>query len=105
LTENALHRAVPSNNVEFMQTKSETTRPGVFEAVKAEADQNWVFGLEYQGKLSADAHAQLYDLVILRGGTLHTDNWITLPRRSAVPGLIDAAAEIGVHLAASVRRR
>jgi hypothetical protein len=90
--------------VDFMQTKSET-RPGVFEAVKAEADQNWVFGLEVGGKLTADLHAQLYDLVVLRGGTLHQDSWITLPRRSAVPGLIDAAAEIGIHLSASVRRR
>jgi hypothetical protein len=80
-------------------------RPGVFEAVKAEADQNWVFGLEVEGPLSTDEHSQLYDLVVLRGGTLHSDGWITLPKRSAVPGLIDAAGEIGVHLTASVRRR
>jgi hypothetical protein len=89
----------------FMPTTKTESRPGVFEAVKAEADQNWVFGLEVEGRLSADHHSQLYDLVILRGGTLHADNWITLPRRSAVPGLIDAAAEIGVRLSASVRRR
>jgi hypothetical protein len=80
-------------------------RPGVFEAVKAEADQNWVFGLEVEGKLNEDARSELYDLVVLRGGTLHADGWITLPRRSAVPGLIDAAGEIGVHLSVSVRRR
>jgi hypothetical protein len=99
-----LHRAFGSNIVVCMQTKTEN-RPGVFEAVKAEADQNWVFGLEVEGSVNADAHSQLYDLVVLRGGTLHKDNWITLPRRSAVPGLIDAAAEIGVRLSASVRRR
>jgi hypothetical protein len=87
-----------------MHTKTES-RPGVFEAVKAEADQNWVFGLEVNGPLNADAKAMLYDLVVLRGGSLHADGWITLPKRSAVPGLIDAAAEIGVRLSASVRRR
>jgi hypothetical protein len=87
-----------------MHTKTES-RPGVFEAVKAEADQNWVFGLEVHGALSVDAKAMLYDLVVLRGGSLHADGWITLPKRSAVPGLIDAAAEIGVSLSASVRRR
>jgi len=80
-------------------------RPGVFEAVKAEADQNWVFGLEVDGGLGTDEHAALYDLVVLRGGTLHADGWITLPKRSAVPGLIDAAGEIGVRLSVSVRRR
>lgn len=80
-------------------------RPGVFEAVKAEADQNWVFGLEVEGRLGTDEHSALYDLVVLRGGTLHSDGWITLPKRSAVPGLIDAAGEIGVRLSVSVRRR
>jgi len=80
-------------------------RPGVFDAVKAEADQNWVFGLEVEGRLGVDARTALYDLVVLRGGTLHSDGWITLPKRSAVPGLIDAAAEIGIHLSVSVRRR
>jgi hypothetical protein len=87
-----------------MPARSEA-RPGVFEAVKAEADQNWVFGLEVEGSLGADERAALYDLVVLRGGTLHTDGWITLPKRSAVPGLIDAAAEVGVRLSVSVRRR
>lgn len=87
-------------------TPSKTeARPGVFEAVKAEADQNWVFGLEVGGVLTEDARSELYDLVVLRGGTLHADGWITLPRRSAVPGLIDAASEIGVTLSVSVRRR
>jgi hypothetical protein len=87
-----------------MPTKTEN-RPGVFDAVKSEADQNWVFGLEIGGPLDAERQSALYDLVFLRGGTLHSDGWITLPRRSAVPGLIDAAAEIGVCLSASVRRR
>jgi hypothetical protein len=87
-----------------MPTKTEF-RPGVFEAVKAEADQHWVFGLEVEGRLGTDEHSALYDLVVLRGGTLHSDGWITLPGRAAVPGLIDAASEIGVRLSASVRRR
>ena len=90
--------------VDDMPMKSEN-RPGVFEAVKAEADQNWVFGLEVSGPLGAETKALLYDLVVMRGGTLHADGWITLPKRSAVPGLIDAAGEIGVRLTASVRRR
>jgi hypothetical protein len=77
----------------------------VFDAVKAEADQHWVFGLEVEGKLDLDEHAGPYDLVVLRGGTLHPDGWITLPKRSAVPGLIDAASEVGVSLSVSVRRR
>jgi hypothetical protein len=88
-----------------MVVKTEVRPAGVFEAVKAEADQNWVFGLEIEGELAEDDRGALYDLVVLRGGTLHADGWITLPKRSAVPGLIDAAAEIGIHLSVSVRRR
>ena len=88
-----------------MTARTEVRATGVFDAVKAEADQNWVFGLEIEGKLAVDEHSALYDLVVLRGGTLHPDGWITLPKRSAVPGLIDAAAEVGVHLSVSVRRR
>jgi hypothetical protein len=88
-----------------MPVRTEVRPAGVFDAVKAEADQNWVFGLEVEGKLAVEERAVLYDLVVLRGGTLHPDGWITLPKRSAVPGLIDAAAEVGVHLSVSVRRR
>jgi hypothetical protein len=40
--------------VNDMPMKSEN-RPGVFEAVKAEADQNWVFGLEVSGPLGGEA--------------------------------------------------
>jgi len=88
-----------------MPARTEVRPAGVFDAVKAEADQHWVFGLEVEGKLDLDEHAALYDLVVLRGGTLHPDGWITLPKRSAVPGLIDAASEVGVSLSVSVRRR
>jgi hypothetical protein len=99
-----LHLNLDVEYVGQMPAKTES-RPGVFDAVKAEADQNWVFGLQVDGPLSADSRMALYDLVVLRQGTLHDDGWITLPRRSAVTGLIDAAAEIGVRLSASVRRR
>ena len=97
-------RAVISTMLRFMPARTEA-RPGVFDAVKAEADQNWVFGLEFEGTLGLDQRTALYDLVVLRGGMLHSDGWITLPKRSVVPGLIDAAAEIGIHLSVSVRRR
>jgi hypothetical protein len=104
MTKSACFVVTTWNMLGFMHTKPEY-RPGVYEAVKTEADQHWVFGLEVEAPLGADARAVLYDLVVLRGGTLHPDGWITLPKRSAVPGLIDAAAEIGVRLSASVRRR
>ncbi len=73
--------------------------------VKAEADENWQFGMTVEGQLDEDSQSALYDMVVLRQGTLHSDGWITLPRKSAFPSLIAEAERLGVRLTASVRPR
>ncbi len=61
------------------------------------------FGMTPVTMPTEEQQITLIDLVVLNGGRLHPDGWITLDDDKRWPAVIEKALEVGVVLAAAVR--